>query len=303
MAFEKPELVLPVENRCGEGPVWDANRQCLLWADIEPGLLHEFEPTTGQLNQCAVGFSFSAIALTEKTALILGGPRGLDLWCGPGKAAIPLQRDGAGEPLAINDMVADARGCIYAGTIFWGANGRERFGKLWLLSPNAPPQIVDDGIELANGLGFSPDQRTLYLTDSAARRILAYDVEPQTGLLRNKRSFTQVSRNEGLPDGLKVDSLGYVWSAQWYGAQIVRYDPDGKVERRIKMPMSQVASLAFGGRDLTDLYVTTAGELWRSDFAPPGFDFAAPNLGGPLFRIRVEVPGQSEHRARFAEGP
>jgi D-xylonolactonase len=82
----------------------------------------------------------------------------------------------------------------------------------------------------------------------------------------------------------------------------VRYDPDGRVERRLALPVRQVSSVAFGGPDLTDLYVTTAGELWPSDLAPPGYDFAAPNVGGSLYRVRTGVAGKPEHRAALGEG-
>ena len=88
-------------------------------------------------------------------------------------------------------------------------------------------------------------------------------------------------------------------SAQWYGAQIVRYDPDGKVERRIAMPVKQVSSLTFGGKDLTDLYVTSAGASWPSSLMPPGYDPEAPDIGGALYRIRLDVQGKPEHQAGF----
>ena len=90
-----------------------------------------------------------------------------------------------------------------------------------------------------------------------------------------------------------------MWSAQWYGEQVVRYDPDGGVERRISMPVKQVSSVMFGGPDLDDLYITSAGASWPSDIAPLGFDFDAPNMGGGLYRLKVGVQGRLEHRARL----
>ena len=79
----------------------------------------------------------------------------------------------------------------------------------------------------------------------------------------------------------------------WYGGQIIRYDPDGKVERRIAMPVKQTSSVTFGGPDLTDLYITSAGEYWPSEFVPPGFDDQAP-MGGALYRIRLSIQGKVE---------
>jgi D-xylonolactonase len=175
----------------------------------------------------------------------------------------------------------------------------EKHGKLYLISPDGSAEVVADGIELSNGLGFSPDNRTLYYTDSSARRIYAYDADAASGKLSNRRVFVQVPTEEGIPDGLTVDADGYVWSAQWYGAQIVRYDEDGKVERRIGLPVTQVSSCQFGGPDLTDLYVTTAGNSWEGPYAPPGYDFKAGNIGGPLYRVRLDIQGKPEHEARF----
>jgi D-xylonolactonase len=161
---------------------------------------------------------------------------------------------------------------------------------------------MDEGIELSNGLGLSPDHRTLYYADSTARRIYAYDVSPETGDLGRKRVFVQVPLSEGLPDGLTVDAEGYVWSAQWFGNQVVRYDPDGKVERHIPLPAAQVTSVAFGGPDLADLYLTSAAAswpAWPNRYAPPGYNPDKVELGGSLYRLRLDIQGKAEHQAKF----
>jgi D-xylonolactonase len=173
-----------------------------------------------------------------------------------------------------------------------------KHGKLFHVAPDGAVKIVDDRIELANGLGFSPDGRTLYFADSAARTIWAYDVNPRVASLSKKRVFVRVGDDEGIPDGLTVDAAGYVYSAQWYGGQVIRYDPDGTVERRIEMPVTQVSSVALGGPDFCDLYITTAGEHWNSPLAPGGYSYDA-DAGGGLYRVRVETPGVAEHMAKF----
>ena len=203
-----------------------------------------------------------------------------------------------GESLFFNDILADPQGRVYAGTVYWGAQGMEKTGKLYLIDLDGSAQVVTDGIEMSNGLGLSPDNRTLYYADTAVRRIYAFDVDPATGGLSNKRVFVQVPGDEGIPDGLTVDADGFVWNAQWFGAQVVRYDSEGKVERRIKMPVKQVSSVAFGGPDLTDLYVTTAAEYAPSPLAPPGFDDKAP-MGGSLYRIPLDIRGRLEYQARL----
>jgi len=207
-----------------------------------------------------------------------------------------------GEKLVLNDILADPRGCVHAGTRHWGPEGMEKPGRLCLIDLGASPRLVDDGIELANGLGLSPDDRTLYFADSAARRIYAYDVDPAAGVLSRKRVFARIPAEDGIPDGLTVGAEGFVWCALWCGGQVVRFDPAGKVERRIRLPARQTSSLAFGGDDLRDLCVTSAAEPWRSDLAPSGYRFDAGSDGGSLFRIRLEVQGKRGRRAVLRGG-
>ena len=123
-----------------------------------------------------------------------------------------------------------------------------------------------------------------------------YAIEQETGALSGRRVFVRVGTDEGLPDRLTVDDEGFVWSAQWYGGCVVRYDPDGTPERQIPLPVTQTSSFAFGGSDLNDLYVTSAAEPWRSAFAPRGYDWGAPNVGGSVYRLRLDVRGRLENR-------
>jgi D-xylono/L-arabinono-1,4-lactonase len=295
----KVEVAVDTADRCGEGPIWDAAGRRLIWTDIEGRKVYEFNPRTSTKSVFAHDVSVSGIGLNRTGDLVFGGGDGLFLWRAGGHRRTII-REVAGEILAFNDLIVGPRGRIYAGTIYWGPNGMEKRGRLYLIEPDCSARVVDDGIELANGLGFSPDDRTLYFTDSAARKIYSYDVQPDNGELQNKRAFVSVPGDEGIPDGLTVDGDGFVWSAQWYGAQAVRYDPEGAVERRVAVPVTQVSSLAFGGDDLTDLYITTAGETWRSGLAPSGYAYDAINPGGALFRIQLDIRGKPEHEADFS---
>jgi sugar lactone lactonase YvrE len=290
------EIIAQDDNRCGEGPIWDAARRRLLWTDIESAITYQFIPSTGEKTVLSEGLMVAGIALNRSGELVFAGSGGLHLWRGPGDYRT-LATEHEGESFYFNDIIADPQGRVYAGTVYWGPDGMEKTGKLYRFEKGGRCRVVEEGVLLANGLGFSPDNRTLYFTDSAARRIYAYDARPESGELSNRRVFVQVPSDEGLPDGMTVDGDGFVWSAQWYGSQVVRYDPEGKVERRVPMPVTQVSSVAFGGDDLTDLYITSAGDSWPSDQAPPGYDFNAPNIGGSLYRLRPGLQGKPEHLA------
>lgn len=171
----------------------------------------------------------------------------------------------------------------------------EKTGKLYKIESGGKLTTLDDNFGLANGMGLSPDKSLLYLADSARRLIYVYDVDAADGKVYNRRVFTTVPDDEGIPDGLTVDAEGFVWNAQWYGSQIVRYDPDGKVERRIPVPAKQVSCIGFGGADMKDLYITTAGGCGPSLLMPNGYDSNSGNIGGALYRLRTQISGKHEH--------
>jgi sugar lactone lactonase YvrE len=280
------EIVASDHNLCGEAPVWDAAGRRLLWVDLGSNLVYQH--ADGKTSIVHRDLMVSGVALNSDGGLVFAGATGIHLH---GRL---LLAD------FFNDILPDARGRLYAGTLYWGADGLVKPGQLLLIDPGGAVRVVDEGIEIANGLGFSPDDRTLYFADSARRVIHAYDVDPATGSLSRRRVFVQVPKDEGLPDGLTVDREGFVWCAQWYGSQVVRYDPDGRVERRIPMPVRQVSSVIFGGPDLTDLYITTAADPWPSPLAPPGYDPKAGNQGGSLYRLRTDLPGRPDYRAALS---
>ena len=293
------EVVAEPNNLCGEGPIWDPRENRLLWVDIINRHVYQLREGRAEPEIISRGLTVSGVALMEDDSLLLAGAAGIHLWRGQDDYDT-IATEHEGEKLAINDIVADPAGRLYAGSLFWPDGKMEKLGKLYLVDNDGSVRVVDEGIELSNGLGFSPDDRTLYYADSTARAIYAYDVDASTGTLSNRRVLVRVGTDEGIPDGLTVDSEGYIWSAQWYGAQIVRYDPDGAVHSRVPMPVKQVSCVTFGGPDCTDLYVTTAASSWVGPHAPAGYDFDAPNIGGSLYRLRTDVPGRPERRCKIA---
>ena len=287
-----PEVVWTHPDRCGEGPLWDWCESRLLWTDIPANVVCSLDPATGRVERLVEGVNVSAIALHEGGGLVLAGECGLHLFHN-GRVR-PLLERWCDEPLTCNDILAGPHGRLYAGTLHWGEE-MERPGRLYLLH-GTTIEIVEEGLELANGVALSPDDTVLYLADSALRRIYAYDVAPATGRLSNRRTLGTLTTEEGLPDGLTCDAEGHVWCACWYGGRVLRFDPDGRRERAVPLPVAQVSSLAFGGPDLADLYVTTAADPWPSRLAPPTWDPLAPQ-GGSLYRVPSPARGRREHRA------
>lgn len=300
-SLPRPEVVADEGNRCGECPCWDAAAGRLLWVDNVTGDLFAHLPATGATTRLATGIPVNAVAVNHDGRLVIAGAEGIFLLdAAGGRQRVIAEHDG--EPLVFNDITVGPGGSIYGGTFHWGADGMERHGRLLVIRGDGTATVLDDGILLSNGLGFAPDGRTLYFTDTMARKIYRYDVDPATGLVGDRRVFVDVPTTEGLPDGLAVDAAGFVWSAQWYAGAVLRYDPAGRVERRLAVPAQQVSSVAFGGPDLADLYITSAGEYWPSDHQPPAFDPTGP-MGGPLYRCRPGVRGQPARRAAFKGTP
>jgi sugar lactone lactonase YvrE len=221
------------------------------------------------------------------------------LWDGKGakKQIIKSFND---EVLNFNDSITGPDGCIYAGTYYWDAGRMSKHGKLYRIKPDYSMETLDDGIELSNGMAFSPDNSLFYYADSARRNIYVYDFKLETGSLSNKRIF--VKSGAGIPDGITVDSTGYIWCAMWYEGVVRRYAPDGAEERIIHFPVKQVSSVTFGGENLDILFVTSAKSLFRGSLMPPNFNNSV-DMGGPLYCVRVPFDGISENRADFSHNP
>jgi sugar lactone lactonase YvrE len=305
------ETIASNNDRCGECPIWDSQNRRLIWNDMNASRVFAFDHTSQTVSELDTnGLNAAGNAFNESGELVFAGSGGLHLWRDSSIALSGATADTKrnhrtllthhmDEVLNFNDSLADPQGRLYAGTWYWGTQEYEKLGKLYLIDTDGSITIQDEGIQLSNGLGLSPDEKILYYADSTARKIYAYDVNQNSGELSNRRIFVDVPLTEGIPDGLTVDAQGFIWSAQWYGSQIVRYDPDGKVERVIKVPAAQVTCMAFGGPDMNELYITTAGEDWSTPYAPPGYDSSNLHLGGELFRLKLDIQGKPEYKTKF----
>ena len=287
---------LAAENAVvGEGPVWHPERQVLYWIDIQGGKFWEYDPATGVNQKLHDGYNVAGVAPNESGGFAVGTWEGVQLWRSDDDW-VWLHR-GAFEdrPLKLNDVTTGPDGSLIGGT------GHLDSCTLFRFKPDGSIDIIDDGLALANGMGFSPDLATFYSTDSPKREIYAWDHNAQTGEIGNKRVFTTVDDSLGIPDGMTVDGEGFVWSAIWYGGTVIRFDPDGKEERRVDIPAAQTSSAMFGGKDLNELYVTTANfgsDGGESGMEPPGFDMSA-YRGGDLFRVKLDIQGKPEFSTRF----
>lgn len=286
----EPELIADYACVTGEGPLWHPDEGRLYWLDIPPGKLFRYDPQTGQHEQCyQADEAIGGFTIQEDGALVLFGARGaISLW--RGGATTPIIPEIAAEADGrFNDVIAAPGGRVFCGTMPTDAHD----GRLYRLDPDRTLTTVLEGVTISNGLGFTPDRRGLYHTDTSKGTITLFDFDEATGAIGNGRPFLDLhgDRSEGMPDGMTVDAAGCVWSARWDGGVLIRYAPDGRELQRVHFPARKVSSAVFGGPDYRDLYVTTAGGDDKGSNGPGA---------GALFRLRPDVGGVPEFRSRIA---
>jgi sugar lactone lactonase YvrE len=189
--------------------------------------------------------------------------------------------------MGFNDGLADRQGRFWAGSVNQQQMDASD-GTLYRLDPDGSLRHMAGGFARTNGIAWSPDNKTLYVTAQFAYETYAFDFDAASGEIANRRLFARVTPQDGLPDGLAVDCEGGVWSALWGGWRLLRYDPDGKVERELRLPVPNPTAAAFGGVGLDEMYITTAWYLLGDHERR-----AAPQ-SGDLFRARVGIKGLPE---------
>jgi sugar lactone lactonase YvrE len=278
--------VLPWEATVGESPVWSAEEQCLYWIDIQKKRVHKFDPVTGGnvtfelpeiVTSLALRASGGLVLTLEKDFAVFDPRTGILKRIGRVEADVPNNR--------FNDGKCDPSGSFFAGTMDtknWSAPA----GHLFRMDPDHRISTVQSEVICSNGCGWSPDGRKMYYIESFRYAVFAYDVEQPSGALSNRRTFLSIDRHGGgFPDGMTVDSEGFVWCNLVGLGQIRRYDPTGALERILQLPVPRATDCTFGGPDLRTLFVTSA----RETMTPP--QLAAAPLSGSLFVYEAPVAG------------
>jgi sugar lactone lactonase YvrE len=190
--------------------------------------------------------------------------------------------------IRFNDAATDSQGRFWVGTLN-EANPKGPDGELYCVQGNHSCQLMDKDITVSNGIGWSPDKTILYFTDSFRYCIYVYDFS-EAGTIANRRIFVQTAPEGGIPDGLTVDTEGFVWSAYCGGWRVVRYNPEGKVDREYRLPVANPTSCAFGGKRLDELYITSAALGLTEE------DKRKHPQSGDLFCLRAGIAGMDEPR-------
>ena len=278
------ELVLDAGAEVGEGPAWDGRSGSLVWVDITGCAVHLLDPSTGADQVFGVAQHVGAAVPRRAGGLALalrGGFGTLDLESGAVEQIADTEMDNPDNRM--NDGKCDSAGRMWAGSMSYSETGRA--GSLYRLERDHSVVKVLSGVGLSNGLGWSPDDRLMYHTDSLARTISVYDFDAAGGTLSGGRPLIEAAPEEGTPDGMAVDAEGCLWVCFWGGSAVRRYSPEGALLAEIRLPVAQVTSCAFGGEHLTDLYITSAAR----GLTPEQLS-EQPGAGG-VFRCRPGVAG------------
>lgn len=282
MEHHGAEPVGSIRAGLGEGPVWDAAGDRLLWIDIRAARLHATRIDTQETTVRDLPGAPGCIALTEGGALLVAIGQELLALSEAGDVR-PVASLPAGAAGRFNDGKPDAQGRFWVGTAT--AEGQAACD-LWRFDPGAGFSVEVPGIAMSNGLGWSPDGRRFHYVDSLTGRLDLFDHDPLTGRLSGRRPLHSLPEGH-LPDGLCVDAEGDIWLAVWGGAAVLHLSRAGALLGQVDLPTPLVTSCAFGGPDLATLFITTADE-----------DGADPHAGR-LFAADVGRRGLPPGRARL----
>lgn len=281
----------------GECPIWNDTEQALYWTDILEKRLWRYDRRRGTTERAWHGdLMVGGFAFTKENDIVACTDKGVYKLCRQPDAGtdagpqllfeIPMASDER-----FNDVTTDPRGRMFAGTL----TDRREDGILYKLERGQNPTPVLREIGTSNGMTFSPDLRYFYHTDSHVRTITRYDYDVESGAIDNPQVVYEGRKENGVPDGITMDTQGCLWVACWRGSKVLHIDGEGRIIGELAVPAIQVSSVAFGGEAMNELYITSASQ-GGVDLAK-GLDDQGRYLGGAVFRAQLDVAGRKEWRA------
>ncbi len=285
----KAELVVNARSTLGEAPFWDESTKRLHWVDIMEKRICTFHPGNGSSRYIQLDQYVGAVVPRTGggwTAVLKGGFYHIDR-NGYSTFIVNPERDKPDN--RFNDGKCDPAGRFWAGTM--SLSNRKKAGSLFRLDPDGSVRRMLENVTISNGLAWSGDGDIFYFIDTPTRKVVAFDYDIKTGEIHNARTVINIPPEEGDPDGMTIDQEGKLWIAHWGGWQVARWNPfTGKKLDSIPLPVSLVTSCTFGGKNMNELFITTAKIGLRED------ELQEQPLSGGLFRIKLNVKGYPVHR-------
>ncbi|KKB09568.1 SMP-30/gluconolactonase/LRE family protein [Devosia chinhatensis] len=285
---------LLIDSQCalGEGPFWHDGRQQIFWFDINNRTLFAADEDGEAKGEWHFDEIVAAAAIIDDENLALAAETGLkrlNLTTGAVEHLVDIERDVPSN--RTNDSRVHPSGAYWIGTMVKDEGSNK--GAVYHYRRGSVSKIISDA-SIPNATCFTADGRTAYWADTPTQKILTCQTDPETGMPLGEWSvFADVADHRGYPDGAVLDSEGYLWNARWGGSCVIRYAPDGTIDRIVELPVSQVTCPAFGGRDLKRLYITTANKTMSPE------QLAKEKVAGGLFYIDLDVAGLPEARIQL----
>lgn len=280
------EPLFDVRCQLGEGPLWHPRENRLYWVDITAQFLCRSNPALTEVERFHFDTTIGAFGFRQDGGLILATGKGFARWqIGESKPEFiwnPLPRERL--EVRMNDGKVDPAGRFWAGSI----DTENAEAELYRLDPDGGRHTLLHNLGISNGLGWSPDRKVMYTTDSLRYTIYAFEYFMETGGMTHQRPFIQLPQDDRgiVPDGLCVDAEGCIWSAHWNGWKVVRYSPTGEPLLEVQVPAQRPTSCCFGGEENDRLFITSS----RADFTETQL-IDQPHAGD-VFVIQTNTNGQ-----------
>jgi sugar lactone lactonase YvrE len=283
--MNRPELVVDVKAMLGEGPCWDDTQQLLYWVDILNHNVHIYDPALNSLKVINTNQYVGAVVPRSSGGLIVALYNGFYSLDPETETLTPIVDPEKDKPTnRFNDGKCDSSGRFWAGTM--SLDGALNEGALYYLDKDLSVKKVLENVSTSNGLAWDFEGRTMYYIDTPTKKVRAFDFDRVTGDISNERVVIDFPENEGFPDGMNIDNEGMLWIAHWGGGQVSRWNPNtGEKVDSIMVPAPLVTSCEFGGKDLDELYITTA-RIGLSEEEIQKYPHA-----GSLFKVKPGVKG------------
>ncbi len=274
----QPQLILDAKATLGEGPAWDSKTQTLYWLDILEKRIYAGTRILAELDD------FVGCLAPRRNGNLLVGKRFsfVDLEPATGQVTVLASVSEPSEN-RFNDGKCDPAGRFLAGSM--DMNEKDPSGALYSFDGKQVTRLLN-GVTISNGLAWSVDHKTFYYIDTPTREVRAFDYDVANGQIANPRVAFTVTESLGWPDGMTSDTEGYLWIAMWGGAQVTKWNPNtGKLLEQIPVPALHTSSCVFGGKDMNELYITSA----RKGMSEA--DLKKYPLAGGLFKVITNVVG------------
>lgn len=269
----------------GEGPCWNEREQRLYWVDITAKVIHVYDPSRGEDRKIQMDHYVGAVVARKSGGVVLAMGHGFYHMDEATRKIAKLAAIDTNAPeIRFNDGKVDPAGRFWAGTM--DMDGKVGAGSLYCLDTDCTVRRMLTGVTISNGLAWSADHRNMYYIDTHTRQVCRFDYDKDSGMIANRQVVVQVPEQDGFPDGMTIDAEGMLWVAQWGGSRVVRYRPDtGEELERIQLPVTQASSCAFGGKELDELWITTARYRLTAE------ELQQQPAAGALFSVKSHVKG------------